>query len=82
MGTLDDSQATGVPLYQGERSQLLETTEEDGLSRQAMMVAHVLLEGHKNLGVNLPKEIEDVLAEDARENSEGTKPCQAKLSRR
>jgi hypothetical protein len=58
------------------------TEAETGLERQLRMVAAVLLEGHKNLGVDLPPDVEAALAEDARQNSEATKMSQAKLPRR
>jgi hypothetical protein len=58
-------------------------TETDaGLERQAHMVACVLLEAHKNLDVDLPKDIEDVLAEDSQEFTEDAKTSQPKLLRR
>jgi hypothetical protein len=45
--------------------QMPETT--DGYSRQAIMIVNVLLEGHQHMGVELPPEIEKVLAKDPRE---------------
>jgi hypothetical protein len=61
-------EGTGVAPYQGERLQLPETTaSETGHERQARLVANVLLEGHKNLGVNLPPEIEKALAKDSQD---------------
>jgi hypothetical protein len=53
---------------------------EAGEERQARMVACALLEGNKNFGVDLPKDIEEALAKDSQENPEGTKS--AKLPRR
>jgi hypothetical protein len=56
---------------------------ETGEERQARMVACVLLESHKNVGVDLPKEVEEALAKDAWECAEETaKTSGAKLSRR
>jgi hypothetical protein len=56
---------TGVSAHRGERMQMPETT--DGYSRQAIMIVNVLLEGHQHMGVELPPEIEKVLAKDPRE---------------
>lgn len=38
------------------------TPEEDGVDRQARMVASVLLEGHQNYGVELPERVKEKLA--------------------
>jgi hypothetical protein len=70
----------GVAPRKGEPLPVPQTTEEAGMQRQAMLVASVLLEGHKNLGVDLPPEIERVLAEGA--ESQGAKASPAQLSRR
>lgn len=63
-------EGTGVAPCQGERLQLPESTSESGYERQARLVANVLLEGHQHMGVELPPEIEEVLASDARECAE------------
>jgi len=55
-------EGTGVAPHQRERLQMPEAM--DGYSRQALMVASVLLEGHEHFGVDLPPEIEQVLAKD------------------
>jgi len=55
-------EGTGVAPHQNERLQMPETI--DGYSRQALMVASVLLEGHEHFGVDLPPEIEKVLEKD------------------
>jgi hypothetical protein len=61
---------TGVTAYRGERMQLPTTTPENGYSRQAIMVANVLLEAHEQMGVDLGPEIEKTLARDVEENAE------------
>ena len=61
---------TGVSAQRGERMQLPATTAEDGYSRQAIMIANVLLEANQQMGVPLGPEIEKVLAKDAQENTE------------
>jgi hypothetical protein len=76
-------EGTGVAPPLGERLQLPETTpSETGEERQARMIAAVLLEGHKNFGVDLPKCTEDALAKDSREFTEDAKTSQPKLPRR
>jgi hypothetical protein len=54
---------TGVSAHRGERMQLSATTPEDGYSRQAVMIANVLLEGREHMGLDLGPEIEKVLAD-------------------
>jgi hypothetical protein len=61
---------TGVTAYRGERVQLPETGPQDGYSRQAIMIANVMLEAREQMGVDLGSEIEGVLAKDAKENTE------------
>ena len=55
---------------------------ESGEERQCRMLAAVLLEGHKNYGLDLPDGAEAALEKDARECAEAAKTSQAKLSRR
>jgi hypothetical protein len=57
-------------------------TEDEGFSRQAKLVASVLLAGHEHLGIDLPPEIQQVLADDERKCSEEAKSPPAQLSRR
>jgi hypothetical protein len=71
----------GVRPRKGEQLQLPATTPEDGYSRQAILVANVLLESHQNLGIDLPKEVEEALAKDSRECTEAPKTSGAKLPR-
>lgn len=68
-------EATGVAPHQGERLQT-EATEQDGLSRQARMVASVLLEGHRNFGVDLPPNVKKIVDDPEFQDAEasGTKP--------
>jgi len=74
---------TGVTAYRGERMQLPETTAlESGCDRQARLVAAVLLEARDRMGVELPAEAEEALAQDAQESAEAAKTSGAKLSRR
>jgi hypothetical protein len=53
----------------GEPPQLPTMTPEDGCSRQAIMVANVLLEARERMGVGLGPEIEKTLAKDLEENT-------------
>jgi hypothetical protein len=46
------------------------TQTESGFQRQARLVANLLLEGHENFNIDLPKDIERALAEDAREHGQ------------
>src|SRR6202041_1616243 len=46
---------TGVTAYRGERMQLPETTPQNGYTRQAVMIANVLLEAREHMGVPLPE---------------------------
>jgi hypothetical protein len=74
---------TGVTAYRGERMQLPATTaSESGYERQARLVTAVLLEARDQMGVELPPEIEEVLANDARECANAAKSSEAKLPRR
>ena len=74
---------TGVTAYRGERMQLPETTaSESGCDRQARLVAAVLLEARDRMGVELPPEAEEELANDARECAEAAKTSGARLLRR
>ena len=59
---------TGVSAHRGERMQIPETT--DGYSRQAVMIANVLLEGREHMGLDLGPEIEEALANDVEESAE------------
>ena len=61
---------TGVSAHRGERVQLPMTTTGDGYSRQAVMIANVLLEGREHMGLDLGPEIEQALAEDVEETAE------------
>jgi|HubBroStandDraft_2_1064218.scaffolds.fasta_scaffold00595_13 hypothetical protein len=74
---------TGVTAYRGERMQLPEkTASESGIERQARLVAAVLLEARDRMGVKLPPEAEEALANDARECAEAAKTSGARLLRR
>jgi hypothetical protein len=72
----------GVAPRKGEPPQLPATTPEDGYSRQAIMIANVLLEAQDNLGVDLPENVAAALAKDAQERAEAGATLGAKLSRR
>lgn len=72
----------GVVPRKGEEPQLPATAAEDGYSRQAVMIANVLLEARDRMGVELPPEVEEALAQDAQESAEAAKMPGAKLSRR
>jgi hypothetical protein len=61
---------TGVTAYRGERIQLPATAAEDGYSRQAIMIANVLLEGREHMRLDPGPEIEKALANDAQESVE------------
>ena len=58
----------GVAPRKGEEPQLPATTAEDGYSRQAVMIANVLLEGREHMGLDLGPEIEGALANDEQES--------------
>jgi hypothetical protein len=60
----------GVRPRKGESLQLPATTPEDGYSRQAIMIANVLLEGREHMGLDLEPEIEEALAKDVEESAE------------
>jgi hypothetical protein len=45
--------------------QLPSTTPEDGYSRQAVMIANVLLEGREHMGLDPGSEIDEALANAA-----------------
>lgn len=75
-------EGTGVAPPLGQRLQLPETTLEDGVERQARMMAAVLLESHKNFGVDLPEEFEKAMAKDSQGFTEDVKASQPKLLRR
>jgi transcriptional regulator with XRE-family HTH domain len=70
----------GVRPRKGESLQLPETTPQNGYSRQAIMIANVLLEGREHMGLNLEPEIEEALA-DLEESTEATRGGE-KLPRR
>jgi hypothetical protein len=72
----------GVAPRKGEEPQLPATAPEDGYTRQAVMIANVLLEGREHMGLDLGPEIEEVLAKDQRESTEVANTSGAKLSRR
>ncbi|HSY66713.1 MAG TPA: helix-turn-helix domain-containing protein [Terriglobales bacterium] len=72
----------GVVPRKGEPLQLPATTPEDGYSRQAIMIANVMLEARDQMAVELPPEIEKALAKDARECANAAKSSEAKLPRR
>ena len=73
---------TGVSAPRGERLQLPATAAEDGYTRQAIMIANVLLEGREHMGLELGPEIEEALAKDSQESGEAAKTPGAQLSRR
>jgi hypothetical protein len=60
----------GVAPHKGNPPQLPVTAAEDGYSRQAIMVANVLLESHQHMGVDLPEGVREALAKDSRECAE------------
>jgi hypothetical protein len=72
-------EATGVAAHRGAPLPLPARTPEDGYTRQAVMVANVLLEAHDQMGVDLGPEIEKALEKDARECAEAAKTSGAKL---
>jgi hypothetical protein len=72
---------TGVSAHRGERMQLPETARQDGYSRQAVMIANVLLEGREHMGLDLGPEIEQALAKDLEQSTDAAKTSQAKLPR-
>jgi hypothetical protein len=72
---------TGVTAHRGERMQLPVTKAEDGYSRQAIMIANVLLEGREHMGLDLGPEIEEALAKDAQESAEVGKTSGENLPR-
>jgi len=78
----DTLRDVGVVPRKGEEPQLPATAAEDGYSRQAVMIANVLLEARDRMGVELPAEVEEALAQDAQESAEAAKMPGAKLSRR
>jgi hypothetical protein len=47
-----------------------ETRPQDGYSRQAVMIANVLLEGREHMRLDLGPEIEEALAKDLEESAE------------
>jgi hypothetical protein len=53
-------QATGVAPQRGERL-ATEEAQLEGISRQALLVASVLLEGRKNMSVDLPPDLAKVI---------------------
>jgi hypothetical protein len=55
-------EATGVAAHRGAPPQLPAPTPVDGYSRQAIMVANVLLEANQQMGVTLPESVERALA--------------------
>jgi hypothetical protein len=71
----------GVRPQKGQSVQLPAMTPEDGFTRQAVMVANVMLEAHQHMGVPLPDGVEEALAQDARECAETAKTPEAKLRR-
>jgi hypothetical protein len=71
----------GVRPSKGESLPLPATTREDGYSRQAIMIANVLLEGHQHMGVDLPEAVEEALEKDTQESTEADKASTAKLPR-
>ncbi len=72
----------GVAPRKGEPLQLPATTPEDGYSRQAVMIANVLLEANQNMGVDLPPGVEEALPKGSQESTEGAKLSRPKLLRR
>lgn len=71
-------EATGVAPHQGERLHP-EATEEDGLDRQSRLIAAVLVESHRNFGVDLSPELEKI-ANDP--ECQDAKAPEVKVSRR
>jgi hypothetical protein len=71
----------GVRPQKGQSVQLPATTPEDGFTRQAIMVANVMLEAHEQMGVPLPEGVEAALAKDAQE-SEGAAKASGPKPRR
>jgi hypothetical protein len=57
------------------------TPADAGIDRQCQMVAAVLLESHKNFGVDLPENVKAALAKDSREQ-QAAKTSQPKLLRK
>jgi hypothetical protein len=55
-----------------EPTQLPKTAPEDGYTRQAIMVASVMLESHKNFGVDLPPGAKEALAKDEESHAAST----------
>ena len=45
-----------------------------GIDRQAYMIANVLLESHRNMGVDLTPDMQDKLDADEREHAEDARP--------
>jgi hypothetical protein len=60
-------EATGVAPQKGERLQLPDSSPQTGIQRQVEMIANLLLEGHENFGISLPKGVEPALAENSEE---------------
>jgi hypothetical protein len=71
----------GVRPSKGESLPLPATTPESGYSRQAIMIANVLLEGHQHMGVDLPEAVEEALEKGTQESTEPAKASTAKLPR-
>jgi hypothetical protein len=59
----------GVAPRRGESLQLPARTPEDGYSRQAIMIANVLLAGREQMGLDLGPEIEEALAKNVEESA-------------
>src|SRR5271155_2205929 len=60
----------GVVARKGESLQSPPATPEDGYSRQAIMIANVMLNAYENLGVDLPEDVATALAKDSQESAE------------
>jgi hypothetical protein len=56
------------------------TTPEDGYSRQAIMVANVMLEARDRMCVELPPEAEEALAKDTQKRADAAKTSRANPS--
>jgi hypothetical protein len=61
--------------------QLPETAPQDGYTRQAVMIANVLLAGREHMGLDLGPEIEEALAKDSQGCREVARTSGEKLPR-
>lgn len=64
-------EATGVAPHNGQRLEVpAATPEEERQERQLRGIAAVILEGHRNLGVDLPPDMQRVLDLDEPDSKE------------